>query len=140
VIETAFHSPVLLLRWRVRCEPSDVQRIRIAIENAYRKHGGPIVYVASIPEEVPTPDADTRNALRAGAQEATTRCASLHLVIEGEGLRRSIIRNVAAAMMLATGGSFAIHTHPIKALAAASKTTPFDVEDVFAQGREFGLF
>ncbi|MGH1340932.1 MAG: hypothetical protein ACRBN8_05240 [Nannocystales bacterium] len=140
MIVSEFIPPVLFVRWHDQCEPIDVDRIRIATEAAYREMGGPVVYVAAIPEDVPPPDAETRAALHAGTEHGRTRFATMHLVLEGDGLKRTVIRSLTAGMMLATGGAFSIHTHVVDALVAARKKVPFDFEDIFLRGRDAGMF
>jgi len=139
MIVSTFIPPVLLVRWQNQCEPVDVDRIRLATEAAFTRMGGPVVYVAVIPEDVPPPNAQTRTALRAGTDHGRSRCLSMHLVIEGEGLRLALLRSLTAGMMLATRGSFSIHTHLIDALSAARGKISFDVEDIFKQGKEAGI-
>lgn len=117
----------------------DVDRIRLATEAASQSVGPNLVYIASIPVGVPPPDTETRAALRAGTEHASSRCVSLHLVIEGQGLRRAIIRSVSAGLLLATRASFVVHTHIEEALRAASEHVPMDVEPILAEARERGL-
>lgn len=139
VISTMFIPPVLFVRWQDRCDPVDVDRIRIATEAAHARVGAALVYIAAIPEDVPPPDARTRAALQAGTEHARSRAASMHLVIEGEGIRRTLIRSLTTGMMLATRGAFSIHTHVIDALVAARRVVDFDLEGTFLQGKDAGV-
>ncbi|MEM6290363.1 MAG: hypothetical protein AAGA54_03830 [Myxococcota bacterium] len=139
MITSALISPVLFVRWQQACEVSDVDRITRAIEMASRDVGPDLVYIASIPEKVPPPDTDTRAALRAGTEHANAHCASIHLVIEGHGLRRAIIRSVSAGLLLATRASFSIHTEVLDALEAASQRVPMNVARVRAAARSAGM-
>ncbi len=130
---------MLFVRWQHRCEPADVEAIRVATEDAHREVGGNLVYVASIPVGVPPPDTKTRTALRAGTEHASQRCASVHLIIEGQGLRRAIIRSVSAGLLLATRASFLVHTDATQALRAAGERVPLDVEKVLAAAKDAGM-
>ncbi len=139
VIESALIPPVLFVRWKSRCEAEDVIRIQRETEAAHRELGSNLVYIASIPVGVPPPDAETRAALRTGTEHASMHCSSVHLVIEGQGLRRAIIRSVSAGLLLATRASFSIHTHVEEALRAASDRVPISVTDILASASRAGL-
>lgn len=139
VIVSELITPVLFVRWQSRCDVADVERITEAIESAYDKVGTGLVYIASIPVGVPPPEHDARAAMRQGAEHASSRCSSVHVVIEGQGLRRAIIRSVSAGLLLATRASFSIHTDAEEALNAASQSIPFELRNVLAAAREKGL-
>lgn len=139
MIVSALVAPVLFVRWQSRCDVADVERITEAIETAHEQVGSRLVYVASIPVGVPPPEADARAAMRLGAEHASQRCASVHVVIEGQGLRRAIIRSVSAGLLLATRASFSIHTDAEEALRAAGQQVAFDVEGILGAAREKGL-
>ncbi|MBV1857860.1 MAG: hypothetical protein KUG77_05560 [Nannocystaceae bacterium] len=132
-------APVLFVRWQSRCDVADVERITEAIESAFKSVGTGLVYVASIPVGVAPPDHDARAAMRLGAEHAGQRCSSVHVVIEGQGLRRAIIRSVSAGLLLATRASFSIHTDAEEALNSASQRIPFEFPQILAVAREKGL-
>ncbi len=139
MIESALISSVLFVRWRTRCEPADVARIMQATEYAHRSVGVQLVYVASIPIGVPPPDATTRAALREGTEHASGHCSSMHLVIEGHGLRRAIIRSVSAGLLLATRASFSIHTDIEQALHSARAHVSLEVSELLAKAKAQGV-
>lgn len=139
VIVSELITPVLFVRWQSRCDVADVERITEAIESAYETVGTGLVYIASIPVGVPPPEHDARAAMRLGAEHASGLCSSVHVVIEGQGLRRAIIRSVSAGLLLATRASFSIHTDAEEALHAASQSIPFEFRQVLAAAREKGL-
>ncbi len=139
VIVSALIAPILFVRWQSRCDVADVDRITEAIESAYESVGTGLVYIASIPVGVPPPEPDARAAMRSGAEHASRRCSSVHVVIEGQGLRRAIIRSVSAGLLLATRASFSIHTDAEEALHAASQNIPFEFPEILAIAREKGL-
>lgn len=139
MIDSALIDSVLFVRWRERCDPADVRDIVTHTEAAHDEVGDRLVYVAIIPVGVPPPDARTRAALREGTQHAASRCSSVHVVIEGEGLRRALIRSVSAGLLLATRGSFHVHADPRAALDDAAKRVSLDVETILAQAAEQGL-
>lgn len=139
MIASALIAPVLFVRWETQCDAEDVDRIRQQTELAHREVGSKLVYVASIPVGVPPPSAEVRAALREGTEHASAHCSSMHIVIEGQGLRRAIIRSVSAGLLLATRASFSIHTDAREALRAASERTPLEVERLLAAALEAGL-
>ncbi|MCR9164121.1 MAG: hypothetical protein ACE37F_24320 [Nannocystaceae bacterium] len=139
MIESALIPPVLFVRWKSRCDPEDVARIRLETETAHRELGSKLVYVASIPTGVPPPDVQARAALRSGTEHASVHCSSVHLVIEGQGLRRAIIRSVSAGLLLATRASFSIHTHVEEALRAASERVPISVASILDSASRAGV-
>lgn len=139
MIVSALIPPVLFVRWETRCDTEDVEQLRDQTDHAHRELGSKLVYVASIPVTVPPPSAEVRAALREGTEYAGARCSSMHIVIEGEGLRRAIIRSVSAGLLLATRAAFSIHTDARGALRAASERVPLPVEQLLAHALEAGL-
>lgn len=139
MIVSALIPPVLFVRWQSRCDVTDIERITEAIESARKTVGSGLVYVASVPVGVPPPEHDARVAMRSGIDHASERCNSVHLVIEGQGLRRAIIRSVSAGLLLATRASFSIHTDVEAALLAASETVSFELPQILAMAREKGM-
>ena len=139
MIETALIDPVLFVRWRERCEASDIAYIKRDTEAAHRRLGERLVYVAIIPVGVPPPDAETRAALRNGTTHAAELCRSIHIVIDGEGLRRALIRSVTAGLLLASRRSFRIHADVEDALQEAAKIVDFDPAACYERARTLGL-
>jgi len=139
VIVSALIAPILFVRWQSRCDVADVERITEAIEAACESVGTGLVYIASIPVGVPPPEHDARAAMRLGVEHASKRCSSVHVVIEGQGLRRAIIRSVSAGLLLATRASFSIHTNAEEALHAASPTKPLQLAQILSVAKEKGL-
>lgn len=95
-------APVLFIRWQDACEASDIPLVQAATEAAHKKIGEDLIYVGIIPADVAPPDGDARAALRAGTEHASQHCRSIHIVIEGQGLRRALIRSISAGLLLAT--------------------------------------
>jgi hypothetical protein len=139
MIDTAFIDPVLFVRWRARCEVRDVERIKAEIDAAYRKGGPRMVYVAIVPVNVPPPDVEVRAAILEGTAYATEHCRSVHVVIEGDGLRRALIRTVAAGLLLASRHSFEIHGTVTAALEQAASRGGFDWAPCYQQAKAAGL-
>ncbi len=139
MIVSALIPPVLFVRWHSQCDVTDVERIKEAIESARKVVRSGLIYIASVPVDVPPPEHDARVAMRSGIDHANELCASVHLVIEGQGLRRAIIRSVSAGLLLATRASFSIHTDVESALLAASEGVSLDLPKVLSIAREKGL-
>lgn len=139
MIASALIPPVLFVRWQTRCERADIDRIREQTELAHRELGSNLVYIASIPVGVPPPTADVRAVLREGTEHASAHCSSMHIIIEGHGLRRAIIRSVSAGLLLATRASFSIHTDAREALRAASERVSLPVDQLLADASHAGL-
>ncbi len=132
-------DPVLFVRWKDACQASDVAMIKERTEAAHREVGDRLVYLSIISVGVPPPDADTRAALRDGTQHASRHCRSIHIVIEGEGLRRALIRSVSAGILLASRSNFKIHSTAREALEEARKVVDFDVDAVIATADRKGF-
>lgn len=139
MIKSALIPPVLFVRWQERCEAADVEMIKRLTEQAHGTVGERLVYVAIIPVGIPPPDTAIRAALRDGTQHAAQLCPSIHIVIEGGGLRRALIRSVSAGLMLASRLSFQIHARVDEALAQARSTGDFDIDAVLREAKNVGV-
>lgn len=139
MIQAKLIEPILFVRWQERCEATDVEEIKQHTERAHQEVGGSLVYIAIIPVDVPPPDAEARAALRDGIAHAVRMCASIHVVIGGEGLRRALIRSVSAGLLLASRQSFKVHADVRQALEQARRVVDFDVDTVFREARDVGL-
>jgi hypothetical protein len=114
--------PVLFVRWTERCEAADVEQIKALTEEAHAQIGAELVYVSLIPQGCKPPDTEARAALREGTEHASEHCRSIHIVIEGQGLRRALIRSISAGLLLATrktSRGFHIHETLDQALEAS---------------------
>jgi hypothetical protein len=141
-LKHAMIDPVLLIRWHEFCRVEDVHRIMELTEEAHARFGDRLVYLAIIPVDVPPPDSDARAALRAGTSHAYRMCRSIHIAIEGGGLRRALIRSLSAGLLLAMrqgGKVFHIHTSVPEALALAKKAVDLDVDAILAEAGRQGL-
>jgi hypothetical protein len=140
MIQSSLIDPVLFIRWREECTAADVEEINAIIQRTNRNIGKRMIYIAVIPVGVPPPSPEARAALREGSNQAVEFCSSVHIVIEGEGMRRALIRSVSAGLLLATRGSFHIHSGMREALTIARKATDFDLEKMLAEARKQDLF
>lgn len=121
-IVSEFISPVLFVRWKGTCSAADVPEIQRLTEQAAARAPAGLIYISVIPIDVPPPDAEARAALRDGVDHSSLYCRSVHIVIEGEGMRRALIRSISAGLLLATrktSKGFHIHETVEQAIAAA---------------------
>lgn len=134
---------VFFVRWRETITVADCENITKVVEQLHAKVGKPLVYVATVPMDTPPPDGDARNAIKDGTEHVTQYCSSIHVVIEGEGMRRALIRSISAGLLLATGmrgKGFHIHEFVHDALESAQDraSRPIDIESVLARARAKG--
>jgi hypothetical protein len=121
-IVSDFISPVLFVCWKDKCEAADVAEIQRLTEAAHARVPDQLIYVAVIPVAVKPPEAEARAALRDGVDHSSKYCRSVHIVIEGEGMRRALIRSISAGLLLATRKSsrgFHIHETVEQAILSA---------------------
>lgn len=111
-IVSDFITPVLFVCWKEQCQTADVAEIQRLTEAAYDRVKDQLIYVAVIPVAVRPPEAEARAALRDGVDHSSKYCRSVHIVIEGEGMRRALIRSISAGLLLATRkSSRGFHIH-----------------------------
>ncbi len=137
-----FVHPVLFVRWKEQCQVGDVTEIRRLTEIAHEQAGDELVYVAIIPVEVKPPDTEARAALREGIDHSSLHCRSVHIVIEGAGMRRALIRSISAGLLLATrktSHGFHIHVTVQEALATAAAVVALDGPAILTQASVDGI-
>lgn len=93
---------ILLIRW---LNPA-VGDVREAVERlkglAARLKVQPI-YIAVVPSESEPPSDDVRKEMLAMMDDASSISESIHLVLEGTGLKFSALRSIVASMFLVAG-------------------------------------
>jgi hypothetical protein len=97
--KATFVRPVFIIRWQSP-RMADVPRVTSEFNRAYNEVGQPIPYIAIVPTDCDPPEETTRKLMIKGRDEVLDRCASMHIVMEGEGFRHAILRNALAAMHL----------------------------------------
>jgi hypothetical protein len=141
---TALVGPVFFVRWAMP-RLADVPRVAAEFNRAYEKVGESLVYVAIVPEDSPPPDEATRKSMTSGANNVLDRCVSMHLVLEGEGFRHAILRNVVAGMVLLGGRreklsiSRTIDHALDEALRRAPAEKKFDKQSVLLRASKLGV-
>jgi len=92
-------SDVFIVRW-VEPEANDVAKLVEDVRKEAAKRREKLHYVAVIGSDVPVPDDATRKALSASVDEVLESCQTVHMVIEGKGLRRALVRSLSTSIIL----------------------------------------
>jgi hypothetical protein len=137
---------VLIVRWEESVSLADVSDLRATIKEVALAVGpAKLVYVAVIPDGVPTPSSEVRTALEEGLVEARQLCASAQLIIEGPGLRKAVMRAILTALLFGgtAGGTrcpVGVHEEMHSALRCAHQHAPFfRVNEALSEARALGL-
>lgn len=136
-----FIDPVLFVRWEGTTDEADFDRLVHTILEARGQESRKIVYVGIIPRGNALPDPRARGRIARAIGEVWEHCASIHMVIECEGMRRALVRSVIAGLLLVLTKRrhrFSVHVDVATALAEAAKTTSFDARKVLANARRLG--
>jgi hypothetical protein len=136
-----FIDPVLFVRWEGTTDEADFDRLVRTILDARGEGSRKIVYIGIIPRGNALPDMRARGRIARAIDEVWEHCASIHMVIEGEGMRRALVRSVIAGLLLVLARRrhrFAVHVDVAAALGEAAKTASFDAREVLANARRLG--
>lgn len=137
-------GPAFFVRWRDSVSAEDCQDIVERLRREADDAGHKLIYVSSVPRELEVPDGPARRALSEGTEAAADVCTSIHVVIEGRGMRRALIRSVSAGLLLVTGRrgkGFFIHETAQDALTEAQghAGSPIDVGGLLSEAVKAGL-
>jgi hypothetical protein len=89
----------------------DLDEIEQHVAMTVAKTGGPIVFIARIPENEEPPDAEVRKAVSDRLDGIFSRSLSYHVVMEGSGFFNSMKRSALAAIFFATGKKKKVFVH-----------------------------
>lgn len=103
-------DPVLFLRW-ITVEAGDAKVVVDLVKRTASTLQRPPVYIAIVPETVPTPDERGRQDLTWGLRHVLANSQCAHLVIEGSGFKKVMLRAAAAGVFLAAGQRGKAHVH-----------------------------
>lgn len=92
------------LRWIEPPTEQDVHEGSARLEALHAAQGRPLVYIGVIPTEIPFPGPSVRSAAARSFAAHKDRLESIHLLIEGEGIKSGIVR-FALAGVIASGVS-----------------------------------
>ena len=133
-------SDVVLVRW-VEPEARDVPGIVSRVREEAQGKPQAVDYVAVVSSDVPVPDDGVRKALSDTIDEMMEHCRSVHMVIEGRGLRRALVRSLSTSIMLLSrhrGRTFA-HDSIESALRNVTGDDEPSVQRMMAEARLKGL-
>ncbi len=92
-------SDIFFVRW-IEPEVDDVARIVDDVRTEAANRGRKLHYVAVIPTDVPVPDDAVRKAMSSTVDDVLECCETVHMVVEGKGLRRALVRSVSTSIIL----------------------------------------
>lgn len=77
-----------------RPTPTDMDRVRAALQVAADECGHPVVYITRVPVNAPPPDAAARAHLDKVMPGIILVCSSYHVVLEGDGFGAAVKRGI----------------------------------------------
>lgn len=122
---------VFLVRW---IEPTvdDLRLVRVRLKDLGARNGKPPIYIAITPSESAPPGDAVRKEMLATMGETSDLTESLHLVLEGSGLKFSALRSIVASMFLIGGNRKTFVHDKLEAAVLKAKLTPDEVAFVNA--------
>jgi hypothetical protein len=111
---------------------ADLAEVRRRLREFGDRLGRQPVYIAITPPESPAPTDEVRKEMLATMKETSDLTESLHLVLEGSGLKYSALRSMVASMFLLAGNrKIFVHSNLADALIRTS-LTPAERDDIYA--------
>lgn len=98
-VATGLINEVYFVRW-IEPAQDDVQRVVEEARDSKGKAGVPIRYLAIIGADLKPPSDEVRKGMRQTIDSLLEHCESVHLVIEGRGLRRAMARSIGTSVFL----------------------------------------
>ena len=102
---------------------SDLDKVRARLKDMGTRVGRLPVYLAITPPDAPAPSEEVRKEMLAMMAEVSSLTETLHLILEGKGLKYSALRSIVASMFL-LGGNRRVFVHDT--VADALKKTSLD--------------
>lgn len=124
---------IYFVKWIVP-ETSDVAAILEDVATLRETLAKPPKCITIVGSEIDPPGEDVRGAMRKNFDDLLRYCASVHLVVEGKGFRRAMLRNIGTSIFLLSknrGRAFA-HDTVEQALERIGLAAP-QVSDVLQQ-------
>lgn len=112
----------IIVQW-IEIQEEDLARIQDLLKDFGARIGRLPIYIAVTAADVPIPAPKVRTEMLATMNDVSRLTESLHLVLEGKGLRYSATRSVIASMFLAAGNR---KTHAHDTVQDALKKTSLD--------------
>ena len=100
---------VFAVRWD---DPTvdDVKRIVASLVGARERSPKPMIYLGVVPATSRAPDDAVRKTLSDHIDRLCAPCETVHIILEGSGVKFAAIRSVAAGMFLVSGNR-KMHMH-----------------------------
>lgn len=103
-IHLAHAGHYVALRWIGSPTEQDIHQGSAQLEALYLAQGRPLTYIGVIPTMIPFPGPSLRNTAAKSFAANKDRLESIHLLIEGDGIKSGIVR-FALAGVIAAGAS-----------------------------------
>jgi hypothetical protein len=132
--QSTWFERILVVRWQ-EPELSDLAAIDAAVRQRVQAQtaGARVIYIAVIPVESAPPTEEVRTAMMQNMAEMARACESVHVVIEGKGLKYTALRSLTAGMFLVAGARN-MHMHETVDGALQKTTlTQAEIDDVLAR-------
>ncbi len=138
---SALIGNLILVRWSAPPELEDNQSILDEVRAARQRVGRDLVLCNIVSDATAAPSAEVREASTRMTPQLLAACDSMHLVLEGDGVVRSLLRTIIRAMILAgrTGGRVALHSSFDEFLQGNGHKVSVDAAIVRIRAREAGL-
>jgi hypothetical protein len=101
---------VLIVRW-IKPESGDSPMIAELVAKNARRLRKKLVYVGVVPKDSESPSEAVRREMIKAFPPVLEHCECVHLVLEGHGLSKAVIRTVAAGIFLVGGQRGRVTTH-----------------------------
>lgn len=81
-------------------EVSDAEKIVADVRRHSEERGGLVRYIAIIGAAIDPPSEEVRASMKENIDALLKYCESLHLVVEGKGFRRAMVRSIGTGIFL----------------------------------------
>ena len=131
---------VFFTRWQ-SAQATDINKILWEVSKAHATVGKLMVFVSIAPPEAEPPTAEVRQAFSASLKSLNEHLCMNIMVIEGDGLRKSLVRTIASAMILISGegGKSAIVDNVGDALTRAKAHIADPADSILQRARAQGF-
>lgn len=130
---------VVFVRW-ISPEAGDSRTIVDLTVKHASKSRRPLVYVAIVPENCEAPNELVRKEMISALRQLLGPCSCVHLVLEGSGLRKALLRTVAAGIFLVGGQKGRVSfDDSVEAALKDCKHRSADAPTIVKHARDLGL-
>lgn len=108
---SAFLGPLHVVRWTIATAP-DARRVVEEVAERRAQHKKGLMHgLAIVGEDVPNPDDQARRAMGESMSQLLEHLETVHVVIEGQGFKNTIMRSAMTGMILIGGKRGRVHIH-----------------------------